>query len=255
MKTHELLDRLEMLYPENKHLGDLRRAFIDDDRNSLQRVIANINPTELTDAIRVLESNDNFVYDSLSQGQIKSKLWLINELKKLNLDLGTLFLCAGWYAILATLIFESSLKVDKIRSFDIDESCIKIAETFNKKWYQNNWQFKSITQDIMEIDYIEHTWQFWSNKNNRMSYPISDVPNTIINTSCEHIKDFNSWYSKIPAGRLLILQTNNYFDNEQHSNCVAGVDEALEKYPMGEVFYSGEIETHLYNRYMIIGRK
>lgn len=253
MKTHELLDRLEMLYPENKHLGDLRRAFIDDDRNSLQRVIANINPTELTDAIRVLESNNNFVHDSLSQGQIKSKLWLIDELKKLNLDLGTVFLCAGWYAILATLIFESSLKVDKIRSFDIDESCIKIAETFNKKWYQNNWQFKSITQDIMEIDYIEHTWQFWSNKNSRMSYPISDVPNTIINTSCEHIKDFNSWYSKIPAGRLLILQTNNYFDLAEHINCSDSLSKFGDSAPMTELLYEGSLDCNQYVRFMRIG--
>ena len=109
MKTHELLDRLELLYPDNEMLQDLRRAFVDDDRNSLQRIIGNINPTEITNAVRMLEGNKDFVEDSLSQGQIKSKLWLINELKKLKLDLGTVFLCAGWYAILATLIFENNL--------------------------------------------------------------------------------------------------------------------------------------------------
>ena len=31
MKTHELLDRLELLYPDNEMLQDLRRAFVDDD--------------------------------------------------------------------------------------------------------------------------------------------------------------------------------------------------------------------------------
>lgn len=105
---------------------------------------------------------------------MKSKLWIVKELKKLNLDLGTVFLCAGWYATLATMLFESNIKVDKVRSFDIDPSCVNIAEVFNKSWFVNQWQFKSITQDIMDIDYNTHTWQYWSNANNRMSYPVTD---------------------------------------------------------------------------------
>ena len=39
---------------------------------------------------------------------------------------------------------------------------------------------------------------------------MSDVPNTIINTSCEHIVNFDEWYRKIPAGKLVILQSNDY---------------------------------------------
>ena len=46
-------------------LQDLRRAFVDDDRNSLQRIIGNINPTEITNAVRMLEGNKDFVEDSL----------------------------------------------------------------------------------------------------------------------------------------------------------------------------------------------
>ena len=34
----------------------------------------------------------------MSRGQLKSKKWLVDELKKLDLKLGTMFLCAGWYA-------------------------------------------------------------------------------------------------------------------------------------------------------------
>ena len=43
-------------------------------------------------------------------------------------------------------------------------------------------------------------------------------PDTVINTSCEHIENFNEWYDKIPKGKIVILQTNNYFDFE-HVNC------------------------------------
>ena len=253
MKTHELLDRLELLYPDNEMLQDLRRAFVDDDRNSLQRIIGNINPTEITNAVRMLEGNKDFVEDSLSQGQIKSKLWLINELKKLKLDLGTVFLCAGWYAILATLIFENNLKVTKIRSFDIDKTVVGIAERFNKKWVSEDWKFKAITQDIMDINYETHVWQFWSNKNNRMSKPMTDQPDTIINTSCEHIENFSDWYRKIPAGKLLILQTNNYFDLQEHVNCSDSLASFGDITPMEQVLYEGSLDCGQYVRFMRIG--
>ena len=68
--------------------------------------------------------------DCFRRGQLQSKLWLVNELKKLKLYLGTVYLCAGWYATLATMLFESKIKLDKIRSFDIDPSCVDIAEVF-----------------------------------------------------------------------------------------------------------------------------
>ena len=73
--------------------------------------------------------------DCFAQSQMQSKAWLVKELSKLDLNLGTVFLCAGWYATLATLLFENHrIKVDKIRSFDVDDSCWKIAEIFNKPW-------------------------------------------------------------------------------------------------------------------------
>ena len=251
MKTHELLDRLEMLYPENKHLGDLRRAFIDDDRNSLQRVIANINPTEITNAVRMLEGNKDFVEDSLSQGQIKSKLWLINELKKLKLDLGTVFLCAGWYAILATLIFENNIKVTKIRSFDIDKTVLAIAERFNKKWVLEDWKFKPAVYDIHDINFNEFTYNV--TRTDGQVRELTDKPDTIINTSCEHINNFSDWYRKIPAGKLLILQTNNYFDLAEHINCSDSLSKFGDSAPMTELLYEGSLDCNQYVRFMRIG--
>ena len=57
------------------------------------------------------------------------------------------------------------------------------------------------------------------------------------------------------VGRFNAIQTNDYFGNKQHVNCVGGVNEAKAKYPMTEVLYEGEIDTHLYNRFMLIGIK
>jgi hypothetical protein len=65
----------------------------------------------------------------------------------------------------------------------------------------------------------------------------------------------DDWFYNLPDGQFVVLQTNNYFENEQHTNCVSSVDEALAKYKFSEVYFSGELDTQLYNRFMIIGKK
>lgn len=279
LETYELLDRLELLYPTNSRLSDLRRSYIDKDLSSIFRLVSTENKEDLRKLIlenntwslwkilldccdsqfiptfkNFFVNNTKYNKDCFSRGQLQSKIWLIDELKKLDLDLGTVFLCAGWYATLATMIFENKIKVDKIRSFDIDKSTVDIAETFNKPWFVNQWRFKALIQDIHDIDYNEFTWQYWSSANNRMSYPITDIPDTIINTSCEHITDFTSWYkNKIPSGKLIILQGNNYFEIPEHINCSKNLTEFRKKTPMTNVLYEGELDLGKYKRFMRIG--
>lgn len=280
LQTHELLDRFEILYPENADLAALRRSYIDRDLSSIFKIVKDLNKEDLRKLI--LEDNswklwpllasytdtqfvsafknlfvNNIEYDKdcFSRGQLQSKTWLINELKKINLDLGTVFICAGWYSTLAVMLFENNFKIKDIRSFDIDPTTVDIAEIFNKPWFVDKWKFKALCQDIMDIDYTEHTWQYWSNANNRMSYPITDSPTTIINTSCEHIKDFKEWYKKIPNGKLVILQGNNYFEITEHVNCSKDLNEFSIKAPMSKVLYEGSLELPKYTRFMKIGIK
>jgi len=255
MQIAEILDRLELLYPDNSIFSDLRKTLLSQDKFALFRIIQGFTGSQLIEGMRKYKDDDSFNADCFSRGQLESKLWLLTELGKLNVELGTVFLCAGWYATLATMLFESDIKIDKVRSFDIDESCVDIAETFNKPWFVDEWRFKSITQDIMDINYNEHVWQYWSNANNRMSYPITDSPDTIINTSCEHIENFQEWYDLIPDGKLVVLQSNNYYEIEEHVNCVRSIEEFAVKAPMDNILYSGELDLPKYKRFMLIGFK
>ena len=280
LQTFELLDRFELLFPTKSKLADLRRSYTDKDLSSIFRLVTDKNKEDLrklimedntwklwpllseqidTQFVAAFKSffvnNTEIWNDCFSRGQLQSKLWLVHELKKCNVDLGTVFLCAGWYATLATMIFESDIKVDKIRSFDIDETTVDIAETFNKPWFANQWKFKALVEDIQDINYNEHTWQYWSNKNNRMSYPITDSPDTVINTSCEHIENFANWYEKIPQGKLVLLQSNNYYEVDEHVNCVNDIEEFSTIAPMKDLLYSGELELPKYKRFMLIGYK
>ena len=235
---------------------DLRKLVLEDNTWKLWPILDRYIDTQFVAAFKNFFVNDTKIWDDcFSRGQLESKLWLVEELQKTKVDLGTVFLCAGWYATLATMLFESNINIDKVRSFDIDDTCVDIAEVFNKPWFKNEWQFKSLTQDIMDINYNEHTWQYWSNANNRMSYSITDIPDTIINTSCEHIENFSKWYDLIPDGKLVILQSNNFFEVKEHVNCVSSIEEFAVKAPMQNILYSGELKLPKYKRFMLIGIK
>ncbi|MDB4348974.1 hypothetical protein OAA64_01470 [bacterium] len=192
--------------------------------------------------------------DLFSKGQMESKRWLVNELEKIKQPLGTVFLCAGWYGSLASFLFESDIQLDKIRSFDIDESCASIAETFNRNKTMDGWQFKATTLDICNMDY---PLEYKTYRSNGTAQDLVEMPNTIINTSCEHIPtgDFVNWYNNIPIGTLVVLQTNNYFKLTEHVNCCNDLDHFVRLTPIQYLHFSGELELPNYTRYMRIGIK
>lgn len=236
---------------------ELRKLILEDNTWKLWPLLSMYTDTQFTSALKSLFVN-NVVFDPdcFSRGQLQSKLWVIKELEKINKPLGTVFLCAGWYGILATMIFESNiLQVKSIRSFDIDETTVDIAETFNKLWFVNDWRFKALHKDILDVDYNSLTWQYWSNKNSRMSYPITDIPDTIINTSCEHITEFDRWYDMLPTDKLLVLQANDFVDLDMHTNCYNDLKDFESKTPLSQVLYSGVLKLEKYNRFMRIGFK
>ena len=189
----------------------------------------------------------------LSRGQLDSKIWLIAELEQLNIELGIVFICGGWYASLALMMSNSKLNFEKIRSFDIDDTCWKVADTLNKEYVLDKWKFKAATEDIHNINYTGHTYITY--KADLQVRELYDEPNTIINTSCEHIEDFDSWYCNIPTGKLVILQSNDYFELEEHINCVKDIEEFKKQCPLDKLLYCGMIELQKYNRFMLIGIK
>ena len=53
----------------------------------------------------------------------------------------------------------------------------------------------------------------------------------------------------------MILQSNDFFDVEEHINCVSSLTEFNEQTPMTTVLYQGELPLEKYTRYMRIGIK
>jgi hypothetical protein len=208
--------------------------------------------SQLVKSLYHLIDTPNFNKDCISSGQLSSKEWLVNELSSVDVNLGTVFLCAGWYATLATMLFESNIEFDKIRSFDIDSDCYKIADTINRPWVIDGWQFKASTLDIHDIDYPT---TYTTYRANGTGVELTEMPDTIINTSCEHIINFDKWYNKIPQGTIIVLQSNNYFELDEHVNCFESLDDFANSTPLTTILYQGELPLEKYTRYMRIGIK
>jgi hypothetical protein len=213
-------------------------------------------PLNLKNMIKSFEGE--VLTDSLSRGQLRSKIWVSDTVNDLDIDLGDMiYVCAGWYGVLPAILFERN-KVDTIRSFDIDASCALPAETLNRSYAQNDWQFKASTMDVKDLIYTGE-FMYETLKYNGDKEMITDgAPSCVINTSCEHIEDFDSWWNSIPSGMLVVMQNNDFDDEEGHDhadNTVSSLEEFTKRLNVSETLYEGTLALDKYNRYMVIGIK
>ena len=221
-----------------------------DDTDIFGRLQLLTNSALLKNIRNTINQHNIDLSDCLSWGQLKSKQWLIDHLPN---NLGTVFICSGWYATLAGMMFEQNPQnFNKIRSFDIDPTCAKIAESINRTYVIDSWKFKASTMDILNMQYPT---VFQTERADNSTLELTEMPDTIINTSCEHIENLNQWYDKIPKNILIVLQSNNYFSLPEHVNCVESLEEFNTQTPMSTVLYEGELDLGKYKRFMRIGYK
>ena len=67
------------------------------------------------------------------------------------------------------------------------------------------------------------------------------------------IHNFKDWYAKIPKGKLVVMQSNNYDQLEEHVNCAKDLEEFETQTPMTKCLYNGTLDLIKYTRYMRIG--
>jgi hypothetical protein len=170
--------------------------------------------------------------DAFWSGQLKSKEWLITNLRKNVKKVVSIDIHGGWVGVLASMLFQSDIYVTKIRSIDIDPACESIANMMNKKEEMAG-MFRAVTSDMCEIR--------------------SDA-DVVINTSCEHITQdqYDLWLSGMPHNSLLVLQSNNY-DIPEHVRTAKDLEEFKTQCGI-TVLWSGELELPLYKRFMVIGK-
>lgn len=192
---------------------------------------------------------------AFSKGQIASKQWLIEQVKELNIHLGNVFIVGGWLGVLGAMMTrDPDIHTNFIRSFDIDPKCAGPADTLNRDSVMNGWHFKASSKDMLRIDY--ESAAFRTVRSDGSLEKLIESPDTIINTSCDHIHPFSKWWNMIPDGKLVILQNNDFFGaDEHHVNNVKTLEEMKRQAPMTELLFAGVLELPQYNRFMLIGKK
>ena len=171
--------------------------------------------------------------DAFWSGQLKSKEWLITNLRKNVSKVVSIDIHGGWVGVLASMIFQSDIYTTNIRSVDIDPSCEPIATMMNKKEEMAG-RFRALTADMCSVR--------------------SDA-DVIINTSCEHITQdqYELWLNGLPYNSLLVLQSNNY-NIPEHVRTASTLEEFKNQCGI-TVLWGGELELPLYKRWMIIGKQ
>jgi hypothetical protein len=171
--------------------------------------------------------------DAFWSGQLKSKEWLIKNLRKHVNKVVSVDIHGGWVGVLASMLFQSDIICTTIRSIDIDPTCEPIANMMNKGEEMVG-KFRAVTADMCDIR--------------------SDA-DVVINTSCEHITQdqYDLWLSGMPYNTLFVLQSNNY-NIPEHVRTANNLKEFEEQCGLN-VMWSGELELPLYTRYMIIGKQ
>lgn len=191
----------------------------------------------------ILAYPDSALGIALNKKQTACKKWLVEELCQVcGAELGSVHIQAGWYGLLgAILLADARLKIDRLTVIDADPSCEEVAQSLNATHVKSG-RFTFHCADIYDIDY------------NRPPAGLG-VPDLLVNTACEHLERFDAWLSRLPAGQLVALQSNNYFAIPEHVNSVESLDAFTVQSGLGEVLFAGELVLEKYTRFMLIGRK
>ena len=143
------------------------------------------------------------------------------------------WLMGGWYGVLAAMLFDDNrFDISLLESFDIDPPVAAIARTLTG----GEARFHAVTADMYGLDYREAK------------------PDLVINTSCEHIADVRAWLNLLLPGTTVLLQSNDYFSEPTHVNCMPTLAAFAEHAALAETLYAGELPQKKYTRFMLIGR-
>ena len=284
-KDEEILDAIKNIISVEKEvdlflLFKIIQALDEDNENIALIKTATIFKSKIFDLVNELTENKfdlpnnlkkmcnrfegDALTDAFSRGQLKSKLWLIEELENNNIKLGdVIYVCAGWYGVLPALLFERCDIPGHIYSFDIDDTTDLPAITLNKEQIIEN-KFKAFVKDIKTLKYDREELDRKRYKYiDELNYEVIEAkhevekPTCVINTSCEHIEDFDTWWNSIPKGTLVILQNNDFIEHEDETvvNTVKDVDEWANSLNLSKQIFTGTLALEYYNRFMIIGEK
>jgi SAM-dependent methyltransferase len=194
----------------------------------------------LVDMLGVLSDEERAGLDeAVDEIQIASKLWLVDELTKVaDVRSRQIVVLGAWYGILPLLLnWRVPEPPAHMLCVDIDPAAIHAAERLLGPLFDN---VEYRVADAMTFDYAAFR-----------QHPDSIVVNTV----CEHLPRFGTWWDSIPLGQLVVLQSNDYFICPDHVNAVHSLEEMKTQAPMSELLFEGALPLLRWHRFMLIGHR
>lgn len=170
----------------------------------------------------------NELRDALSDGQLISKAWLIEQFSVYIKNAPRVAICAGWFGFLARALYESDPHLH-ITSLDLNTKATQIAG-----FLLHN-RGRALTQNIMSCDYSQF--------------------DCVINTSLEHIPSTQSWMNCLKSNCFVIVQSNNATYISEHINCHTSLQNLVDDLNLTKVLFAGQLNFKMYDRFMVIGQK
>ena len=196
--------------------------------------------------------------DSLNENQQRSKHWLVEKLNEYkddwsgkNLKTGiNVSVLTSWYGMMAYILI-NDFKLNKINNID----CV---------------DYDPLSKNIGRLLFSQlDSDNIKNGKSTYVNYRIKDLKKSgrylfkdkhlVTLTSCEHLEqsiiDYNL-EKKILPGTLVVLQSNNYVDCNQHINTSKSLEEFSDYYDKFLDNKKMYVKPFLhYDRYMVIGVK
>lgn len=172
------------------------------------------------------------IAQSFDKKQIKSKDWLEERFSlflKNDIDVKSIHrvnIVGGWYGHQIIPIVRRALGDVEIVFYELDAEAIDICKNI---YFVDDKNIKYKNVDATESVF---------SGNRKLT----------ICTSCEHMSPL-----QIQRG-VAVLQSNNYYQIDDHINCVNDLNEFKKQYNFKNIYFEGVMDFEIYKRFMIIGR-
>lgn len=182
-------------------------------------------------------------YDAFSHGQLKSKMWLCEELEKHMPNNAVVAILGGWYNLIGFMMLVRNYnKISSILNIDVDDSAIDVANKINNGWMiGSDAKINNIVADVNTCNY-----QGFS---------------VVINCSPEHMVS-NEWFNNIDQGTLVCFQSSDIDSTDdvwKITSANKSLEDFVKKYPLSHYILKDTKEFVYgdwgYKRFMIIGIK
>lgn len=190
----------------------------------------------LNELYAIAESSGYSLQGSFTHDLTKSKVWLMQELAKVQPEISTIYILGSWYGNLALcMTLDPVSKVNKFINVETNKSMLDQSRRMMDHIGARNVEY--MNQDANKLDYRQ-----------------VDNNSVVINASLTDM-DGTKWFDNIPDDTLVVMQARDNVDSKPFYS----TQDILKKFPLNDVLYQGELELQdpetKYTRYMVIGRK